>query len=325
MTQRGGIVRRLAELAGTWFGLLVLLGGVVGMLVPEQVSGLTDYVSLLLGIIMFGMGLTLRAADFALVARRPLAVLFGLLAQFVIMPFTAWGIAQLFGLTGALLVGMVLVGSAPGGTASNVIVYLAKGDVALSVTLTSVSTLLAPFLTPLLILLLAGSDLPVGFGDMFVSIAQVVLLPVLAGIVLRAIADRAVQRVLPYLPLVSVLGIVLVVTGIVGANAETIATSGWLLMLAVVVHNAAGLGLGYGAARLAGLDESARRAVSVEVGMQNSGLASSLATTHFTAAAALPGAVFSVWHNLSGSLLASFWARRPLRRTGDEPSERAAS
>ncbi|OLT48938.1 Bile acid:sodium symporter [Saccharomonospora sp. CUA-673] len=319
MTQRRGIIRATAELAGKWFGLLVLLGAVVGMVIPDQTSGLADHVPIFLGIIMFGMGLTLRAADFLLVARRPLAILFGLLAQFAIMPFTAWGISQALGLTGALLIGMVLLGSAPGGTASNVIVYLSKGDVALSVTLTSVSTLLAPVVTPLLVLLLAGSNLPVGFGDMFVSVAQVVLIPVLAGLVLRAVADRWVQKFLPYLPLVSVTGIVVVVAGIVGANADTIATSGWILLLAVIAHNTLGLGLGYGAAKLAGLDESTRRAVSVEVGMQNSGLASSLATTHFEPAAALPGAVSSVWHNLSGSLLASYWARHSPRPADKRP------
>lgn len=322
MSQRHGAVRRLAEAASRWFALLVVLGVAVGLLAPDQTSALVDHVPLLLGVIMFGMGLTLRGADFALVARRPLAVLFGLIAQFLIMPLTAWGIGQLFGLTSALLVGMVLVGSAPGGTASNVVVYLAKGDVALSVTLTSVSTLLAPLLTPLLVLLLAGSDLPVGFADLFVSIAQVVLLPVVAGLLIRAFADRYVRRVLPYLPLVSVLGVALVVTAVVGANSGTIAQSGLLLMFAVVAHNCAGLALGYGAARLAGLDESARRAVSVEVGMQNSGLASSLATTHFTAAAALPGALFSVWHNLSGALLATFWARRPVSTAETAAEER---
>lgn len=325
MSQRHGVLRKLADAASRWFALLVLLGVAVGLSAPDEAAALADHVPLLLGVIMFGMGLTLRGADFALVARRPFAILLGLLAQFLIMPLAAWGIGQLFGLSGALLVGMILVGSAPGGTASNVVVYLAKGDVALSVTLTSVATLLAPLLTPLLVLLLAGSDLPVGFGDLFVSIAQVVLLPVVAGLVLRALADRYVRRVLPYLPLVSVLGVALVVTAVVGANSSTIAESGALLMLAVVAHNTAGLALGYGAARLAGLDESARRAVSVEVGMQNSGLASSLATTHFAAAAALPGALFSVWHNLSGALLATYWARRPLSPTTAESGDHTGS
>ncbi|MBK1783003.1 bile acid:sodium symporter family protein [Prauserella cavernicola] len=318
MAKQRGVWLKVAEFAGRWFAVLVLLGGLAGMLVPDQAAKLSEYVPVLLGVIMFGMGLTLRASDFALVLRRPHAVLIGLLAQFTIMPLTAWGIGSLFGFTGMLLVGMILVGASPGGTASNVIVYFARGDVALSVTLTSVATLIAPVLTPLLVLWLAGSDLPVGFGDLFASILQVVLLPIVAGVLLRSVAGRFVVRVLPYLPLVSSAGILLVVAAVVGANADVIATSGALLVLAVIAHNGAGLLLGYTAGRLTGLGESSSRAVSVEVGMQNSGLAASLATTHFAPLAALPAALFSVWHNVSGSLLATYWARRSEREPAAE-------
>jgi BASS family bile acid:Na+ symporter len=315
--QRG--FRRLADFVGRWFALLVVLGGVVGLVIPDQAAVLTDYVPLLLGLIMFGMGLTLRVADFALVLRRPRAVLLGLFAQFVVMPLTAWGVSWVLGLSGMLLIGMVLVGSAPGGTASNVIVYLGRGDVALSVTLTSVATLLAPLLTPLLVLWLAGSDLPVGFWDLFESIVQIVLVPVVAGVLVRAFAARIVERVLPYLPLVSVTGIVVVVAAVVGANADVVVTSGLLLVAAVILHNGIGLLLGYLAGKLARLDESARRAISVEVGMQNSGLAASLATAHFAPLTALPAALFSVWHNISGSLLATYWARRPVVASREVP------
>ncbi|MFF5987141.1 bile acid:sodium symporter family protein [Prauserella flavalba] len=318
MAEQRGVLRKVADFAGRWFALLVLLGALAGLVVPDQAAQLSEYVPVLLGVIMFGMGLTLRAADFALVLRRPHAVLIGLLAQYLIMPLTAWGIGSLFGFSGMLMIGMILVGAAPGGTASNVIVYFARGDVALSVTLTSVATLLAPLLTPLLVLWLAGSDLPVGFGDLFSSILQVVLLPIVAGVVVRALAGGLVERVLPYLPLVSSGGILLVVAAVVGANADVILTSGLLLILAVIAHNSAGLLLGYAAARLTGLDESASRAVSVEVGMQNSGLAASLATTHFAPLAALPAALFSVWHNVSGALLATFWARRGTPAPADE-------
>ncbi|MER7113218.1 bile acid:sodium symporter family protein [Saccharomonospora azurea] len=319
MSTRRGPVATLADLAGRWFAVLVVIGGLVGLALPDQTAVLAGSVPILLGVIMFGMGLTLRLSDFALVLRRPWAVLLGLSAQFVIMPLLALTVSWVFGLTGLLLVGMVLVGSAPGGTASNVIVYLARGDVALSVTLTSVATLLAPLLTPLWVLWLAGSDLPVGFGDLFSSIVQVVLVPVVAGVVVRALAGRLVQRVTPYLPLVSVTGVVLVVAGIVGANAPVVATSGLLLIAAVIVHNGLGLLLGYLTAKAARLDETVCRAVSVEVGMQNSGLSASLATAHFAPLAALPAALFSVWHNVSGSVLASYWARRPVDRA-HEPS-----
>ncbi|MBO0611044.1 bile acid:sodium symporter family protein [Myceligenerans salitolerans] len=303
-------MRRVAEFAGRWFAVLVVLGGAIGLLAPTAVAPVAQHIPLFLGIIMFGMGLTLRGRDFALVARRPWAVLIGVVAQFLVMPLAAWAVGGLFGLTGMALLGMILVGAAPGGTASNVIVHLGKGDTALSVTMTAVSTLLAPLVTPALILWLADEALDVAFRDLFVSIVQVVLVPVLAGLVLRAVASRVVERLLPYLPLVSVTGIVVVVAGIVAANAETVLGTGLLVALAVVVHNLFGLALGYGAAKVARLDRAARRAVSIEVGMQNSGLAASLAATHFTPAAALPAALFSVWHNVSGSALASWWARR---------------
>ncbi len=305
-------LRKLAELAGRWFALLVLLGAVVGLLLPTATATLAPTIPFLLGVIMFGMGLTLRARDFSAVLRRPQAVAVGLVAQYAVMPLLGWGIGTALGLSATLLVGMVLVGSSPGGTASNVVVYLARGDVALSVAMTSVSTLLAPLLTPLLVLWLAGSTLPVNAVGLFLSIVKIVLVPVLLGIVVRAAAPRGVERALPFLPLVSVLGIVIAVAAVVGASAKAVLSSGLLLLLAVVLHNGLGLLLGYFAARLAGLSEAGRRAISVEVGMQNSGLAASLATVHFTPLAALPAAVFSIWHNVSGASIASFWSRRPV-------------
>ena len=311
------VVKRIADFVGRWFALLVLLGAVVGLAAPEQTTHITPYVSPLLGLVMFGMGLTLRPADFTIVAKHPKAVLLGVAAQFTIMPLLGWGIAHALNLPPLLVVGMVLVGAAPGGTASNVIVYLARGDVALSVAMTSISTMLAPLLTPLLVLALAGSTLDVSVADMFVSILQVVLLPVVAGLLLRKFAERAVERILPALPLVSVTGIVLIVTGLVGANADAVRSVGLLLALAVIAHNVFGLALGYLVGVFGGLPESSRRALSVEVGMQNSGLAAGLGAAHFEPLAALPGALFSVWHNMSGALVATFWARRP---PGDTPA-----
>jgi bile acid:Na+ symporter, BASS family len=261
----------------------------------------------------------MRPVDFAIVAKHPKAVVLGVLAQYTVMPLLGWGIAHALGLPPLLVVGMVLVGSAPGGTASNVIVYLARGDVALSVAMTSISTMLAPFVTPLLVLGLAGSSLPVSASDLFLSILQVVLFPVVAGLLLRMAAKRFVERILPVLPLVSVVGIVLVVAAVVGANADAVLSTGLLVALAVVLHNSLGLGLGYLVGMVGGMPESARRAVSVEVGMQNSGLAAALATAHFAPLAALPAALFSVWHNLSGALVATYWARRaPRDATGTE-------
>ncbi|WP_184080065.1 bile acid:sodium symporter family protein [Nocardiopsis mwathae] len=313
------LMARIGAFAGRWFAVLILLGAVAGLVVPEQAARLAPGITVLLGVIMFGMGLTLRAADFAIVAKRPQAVLIGIAAQFLVMPLAGYGIAVLLQLPPLLVVGMVLVGACPGGTASNVIVYLARGDVALSVAMTSVSTLLAPFLTPLLVLWLAGSSLPVDAAALVTSILQVVLGPVVAGLVVRAVAGPLVERVLPLLPVVSVGGIAVVVMAIVGANAEAVLATGALLGLAVVLHNALGLALGYAAGRATGLPESARRAVSIEVGMQNSGLAVALAAAHFAPLAALPGALFSVWHNMSGSLIATVWAR-PATGRDKEPT-----
>jgi bile acid:Na+ symporter, BASS family len=306
-----GVLVRVATVVGAWFALLVVGGLVLGLLAPGPAAAVAPSVPLLLGVIMFGMGLTLRGADLAVVARRPRAVLTGVLAQYTVMPLLGWAVARALDLDPLLAVGMVLVGAAPGGTASNVVVYLARGDVALSVAMTTVSTLLAPLLTPLLVLWLAGSLLPVPAGSLVLSVLQVVLVPVLAGLLVRRLAPRAVERVLPLLPLVSVLGIVVVVAAVVGANRDAVLTAGPLVLLAVVVHNGLGLLLGWTIGRASGVDVAARRAVSIEVGMQNSGLAAALATAHFSPLAALPAALFSVWHNLSGSALATWWARRP--------------
>ncbi|WP_413316820.1 bile acid:sodium symporter family protein [Agrococcus sp. 1P02AA] len=302
---------RIGRVAGTWFPLVVLAAGAVAIAVPEVFLPLGPWVNTLLGIIMLGMGLTLQPVDFAVIAKQPKAFVIGIVAQYLIMPLAAIVLATAFQLPPALLVGIVLVGSAPGGTSSNVMVYLAKGDTALSVAMTTASTLLAPILTPLLVLWLAGSYLPVDAWALFQSIILIVLLPVIGGVVLRLLLPRVVAVVLPWLPLVSVTGITLVVLAVVASSAATILSVGLLVALVVILHNGVGYGLGYLAARSVGLDTSARRAVAIEVGMQNSGLAAGLARTHFSPEAALPAAIFSVWHNVSGALLASFWSRRP--------------
>ena len=303
-------VAALSAFVGRWFALIVVVAGGIALATPDTFAAGGALVPYLLMVIMLGMGMTLRAADFAIVARRPWALLLGVAAQYVVMPGVAWLLTQALSLPAAVAAGVILVGAAPGGTASNVMVYLAKGDTALSVAMTSVSTLLAPLLTPLLVLWLAGEYLPVDAGGLFTSIVQIVLVPVLLGLVLRLVVPRVVERVLPALPLVSVVGITAVVVVVVAGSADTITSVGLVVVLAVVLHNGLGLALGYGIARVTGMDVSARRAISIEVGMQNSGLAAGLATVHFSPAAALPAAVFSVWHNVSGSLLAGYWARR---------------
>lgn len=303
---------RSARVAVTVFPLLVLAGAVAGFLLPGPAVSVLPYVNTLLAIIMFGMGLTLTVPDFALVARRPLPVLIGVVAQYVIMPLVGLGVSVLLQLPPELAAGVILVGCAPGGTASNVITYLSKADTALSVTMTSISTLLAPLLTPLLTLLLAGQYMPVDGAAMALSIVKIVLAPVLLGLLVRLLLSRLVDRLLPVLPWISVAAIAVVVFAVVGNSAGLIASAGLLVLVAVILHNGLGYLLGYGVARACKQPVRSARTVSIEVGMQNSGLAAGLAAQYFSPAAALPGAVFSIWHNLSGALLAAIY-----RRTGE--------
>ena len=254
---------------------------------------------------MFGMGLTLRPVDFALVARRPLPVLIGVIAQFVIMPLTAVAVTTLLNLPAEIAAGVILVGCAPGGTSSNVVSYLARGDVALSVTMTSVSTMLAPILTPLLTLWLAGEYMPVSTTAMAMSIVKVVLVPVVGGLLVRMLFPGLISKVTNILPWISVLAISAIVCIVVGGAHDNIAVAGALVLAAVVLHNGIGYLLGYLTGKVFGMSEPVSRTIAVEVGMQNSGLATSLASTYMNPLAALPGAVFSVWHNLSGALLAA--------------------
>lgn len=305
---------RAARRAVTVFPVIIIAAFLFGLLAPSLAAPLAAGTTYALGIIMFGMGLTLTVPDFALVVRRPWPVLVGVVAQFVIMPLLAFALTHLFQLDPAIAVGVVLVGCAPGGTSSNVISYLAKGDVALSVTMTSISTLLAPLVTPLLTQTLAGQYMPVNAAAMAVSIVKMVLVPVIAGLVLRTVASRAVEKVLPAMPWVSVLGISYVLAAVVGKSAHTILHAGLVVLALVVAHNVCGYVLGYLAGRATRCGERAARTTAIEVGMQNSGLAATLATTHFasTPETALPAAIFSVWHNLSGAVVAALFRRRPL-------------
>lgn len=304
---------KVARIAVTVFPLLVVLAGVVGFLIPDTFKPLAPSVPYLLGVIMFCMGLTLTPPDFASVAKRPWAVVLGIIAHYVIMPGAGWLIAVALNLEPQLAVGLILVGCAPSGTASNVMAFLAKGDVALSVAVASVSTLIAPIVTPLLVFFLAGSFLNIDAGSMVLDIVKTVLLPVLGGLAARLFLKKLVNKVLPALPWASAVVISLIVAVVVAGSSSKIVAASGIVFLAVVLHNGFGLGLGYLAGKLGRLDSKARRALAFEVGMQNSGLAATLATAHFTALAALPSAVFSLWHNVSGAIVAAWLARKPLK------------
>ena len=288
---------------------LVVLVGAAGAVFPASLSWIAPQVPLLLGIVMFGMGMTIEFKDFRHLLRHPWDVGIGVLAQFTIMPLVAYLLTQAFSLPPDLAVGVILVGTCPGGTASNVITYLAKGDVALSVTMTMATTLLAPFITPFLTLLLAGEEIAVNAPAMMLSIAEMVLLPVLLGAALNHFFRRRVAYALTVLPLISALLVALLVGVVVSMSAPRLTKVGALVALAVVLHNGFGLVLGYALARLLGLSAAKRRAIGIEVGMQNSGMAASLALLYFNPAAAIPAALFSVWHNISGSLAANWFTR----------------
>jgi len=300
---------RLSQFIGRTFAIWTLLFAVLAFFSPDTFKWIGPYVVTLLGIIMFGMGLTLSKEDFAEVGRRPLTVLIGVLGQFIIMPALAWILCKLLSLPPEIAVGVILVGCCPGGTASNVMTYLARGDVALSVAITSVTTLLAPVVTPALIYLLASAWLEVSATAMFWSIVQVVILPIVLGVIVQSVLGTRVKACVDVLPLVSVVAIVAIVAAVVAGNQQRIATSGLLIFAVVVLHNGLGLLLGYLLAKLFGLNVAQRKTMSIEVGMQNSGLGVALATAHFSPLAAVPSAIFSVWHNISGPIAATVYQR----------------
>ena len=309
-------MKRICKLISDYMGILVLLSAIMALVFPSVISRVKPTViNPLLGVIMFGMGLTLRWEDFRIVFSRPKDVIIGCIAQFTIMPMLAWILARLFALDEALTVGVALVGCCPSGTASNVITYLAKGDLALSVGMTGVNTVLAPILTPLLVLLLAGKTVDVDVAGMLLSILWVVILPIAAGLIVKSLWPRQTTKATVYLPALSTIAICAIVLIVIAANAEKLMSSGLVIMLVVVLHNICGLCVGYGLGSLLGLSTAKRRAISIEVGMQNSGLASSLATLHFAAypMATIPGALFSVWHNISGAIVARLYTRNDKR------------
>jgi len=302
-------IARLSRFVGNTFAIWVLLFATFAFFAPAQFKGIGPYIVPLLGLIMFGMGLTLSKDDFKEVAKRPLDVAIGVLGQFIIMPGLAWVLAKALALPPEVAVGVILVGCCPGGTASNVMTFLARGDVALSVAITSVTTLLAPVVTPALIYLLASQWLEVSAAAMFWSILQVVVLPIALGVLAQTLLREKVKAAVTVLPLVSVAAIVAIVAAVVAGNQAKIATSGLTIFAVVVLHNSLGLLLGYWLGKLSGMDVSKRKALSIEVGMQNSGLGVALATAHFSPLAAVPSAIFSVWHNISGPLVATLYQR----------------
>ncbi|WP_336965498.1 bile acid:sodium symporter family protein [Acinetobacter pittii] len=303
---------RFTQFIQKTFALWVIVFAALALWQPELFVWLKAYIPWILGIIMLGMGMTMTVDDFKGVLQSPKAVLIGVVAQFVVMPGLAYVLCKLFNLPPEIAVGVILVGCCPGGTASNVITYMAKGNVALSVACTSVSTLLAPVLTPAIFYLLASQWLKIDAASMFISILQVVLLPIVVGLILRIWLKRQVESYIQVMPLVSVIAIVAIVAAIIGGSKAAILQSGLLILVVVILHNGLGYLLGFTAARFFKLPYADSKAIAVEVGMQNSGLGVALAAVHFAASpiTAVPSAIFSLWHNISGPALATYWASR---------------
>ena len=306
-------IGRISSFLTRYIGVIIIIFSIMAFCWRDGFAWTTNYTSMFLGIAMFGMGLTIKMGDFQVVFSRPKEILIGCLAQYTVMPFLAWILAVVLKLPEDLALGVILVGCCPGGTASNVITYIAGGDVALSVGMTIVSTLVAPLATPSLVYVLAGAWVEVSFIAMVLSVVKVILVPVLLGILIRSILGKQIQKISELLPLISVVSIVMIISGIVAVNADKIISCGMLVLGVVILHNLCGMGIGLAAAKLLKLPYDKVTAIAIEVGMQNSGLAISLATANFAAnpLATLPGAIFSVWHNISGSVFAG------IRRRGE--------
>lgn len=306
------VLAAVSQFCNKTFALWVIVFAAIAYIFPETFKPLTGWISLLLGLVMFGMGLTLSVHDFKLVLTKPIDVLIGILAQFLIMPVLAYGLCILLQLPPEIAIGVILVGCCPGGTSSNVMTFLARGDTALSVTITSCTTILAPLVTPALIWLFAHEWINIDPVSMFWSICQIVLLPIAVGVAIHTVLGRErVEVASTCLPLLSVVAIVLIVMAVVAVSQPNIAKSGPMVFAVVVLHNAFGYLVGYFVAKLFKMNLAKRKCLSIEVGMQNSGLGVALATVHFATMplAALPSAIFSFWHNISGPIVATIYHR----------------
>ncbi|QIW15466.1 sodium transporter [Pasteurellaceae bacterium RH1A] len=299
-----------------WVVVFALLAGAM----PETFKPLVKWIPYLLGIVMLGMGLTLTFKDFGEVAKNPKAVAIGVVGQFVIMPTVAFALAHAFHLEPDLAIGVILVGCCPGGTSSNVMTFLARGNTALSVACTTISTLLAPILTPAIFYLFASQWIEIDPTNMFISVVQMVLVPIFIGVLIRSIFKQKIDQFSQTMPLVSVISIILIVMAVVAVSKDRIIASGLLIFAVVVLHNVIGYAIGYGFARLFKNSLYDSKAISIEVGMQNSGLGVALAALHFKAnpVVAVPSAVFSFWHNISGPILAMIFASMKDKEAADK-------
>ena len=306
-------LEKVSGFAGKHMPLICLIVAIVSLIFPNPIQETLParWMSIPLAIIMFCMVTTLKLDDFKVVFRKPKAVLTGIIAEYTLMPLIALLLVNVFQLSPELAIGVLLVGCCPGGMASNVMAFLAKGDVALSVGITGCATLVAPVVTPALMMLTGGEAVEVNCLEIFMTIVQVMLLPMAAGFLFNMAAPKASKALSRVLPLVSVVCISIVIMSVVSANSERLITGGLLVLVVCLLQNFLGFALGYVAARLMGLTNEQIRSISLEVGMRNSGLSTAIAISNFSTMplAAIPGAVFSVWQNISGSLCANIMVR----------------
>ena len=305
-------MKKISDFTGRYMAAIVLAVAALALFAPRTCLWIqTSWINYLLMIVMFGMGLTLRLEDFAIVFRRPKDIITGCIAQFTVMPLLAFVLGKGFHLEAGLLAGVILVGTCPGGTASNVMTYLSNGDVPLSVGMTSVNTLLSPFLTPMITFLLLRTTVRVDVASMFFSIIKVVIIPIVVGFIVNRFWGKYKEKISDMLPFVSVAAITLIVAAVVSHNAGRILETGAIVFVVVILHNTLGYAVGFVLGKILNLPMKKKKALAIEIGMQNSGLATSLAGTAFPdlAMATVPGAIFSVWHNISGALLANVLRR----------------
>ncbi|SKA69956.1 bile acid:sodium symporter family protein [Succinivibrio dextrinosolvens] len=323
-------LERLSSFFSKTFAFWVIFFAVIAYLFPDFFKPIAAFISILLGIVMFGMGLTLSPHDFSEVFKRPIQVVIGMVGQFVIMPTLAFVLVMFLNLPPEIASGVMLVGCCPGGTASNVMSFIGKGDVPLSVTITACTTLLAPVVTPALFYFFASQWINIDPYSMFISIIQIVILPIIAGVFLNFLFRDTVSKVVVCLPMVSVFAIISIVAAVVAASAERLASTGLLIFAVVVLHNCLGYVFGYSLAKLFRMKLAQKKTLAIEIGMQNSGLSVALAnklamTGAVDPIAAVPGAIFSVWHNISGTIIATLFANMSDKEEISEETEQVSS
>lgn len=305
-------MKRIFKSIEKYFFIIVLLAVVISLMYPSSFTWVLSEIygfsilNLLLSIILFAMGTTLKLENFIHVFKHPREIAVGISVQYIVMPLLALSLASLFSLDAALTVGLILVGTVPGGTASDVITFLANGDVALSVSLTAVSTVISPILTPLITLVLIGNQIHFNPTEMFISIVQIVIIPIALGLILNYKFPAFCEKLRDYLPAIASIVICLIVAGVIGANKQAILTSSGIIILVIIIQYFLAMLLGFVAGYLSGMGKKQIVTIAIELAFQNSGLSTGLAKTHFPnlSAATVPGALYSVWQNFAGSIIA---------------------